>query len=164
MFGLNRIALAGGGIVLAASLVWGGLGWRSSSKWEGRFNDVTAKMHALTTAIVPVMLEIRLASNNPKLSLADAAEQVRLIDASRKAWKSTAEGQSDTIEAMGRDAANRKAINAERAARLKPLLDRKERAIQRLANEAKTPADRVDCARQLFEAEAALDQVYQEGL
>ena len=157
MFGLNRAALFGGGIALALALGWGFRVDYLRAGWKTKFE-------ALTEAVVPVLVEIRLASDNPKLSLSDAPEQVRLIGASRKAWKDTADLQSSRIDAMAVESARLKALNADLRKRAEAAIAKRDTAIRRLEQDALTPGERVDCARQLFDAEAALDLVYQEGL
>lgn len=157
MFGLNRAVLAGGGIAIALVLAWGMRVDHLRGKWQGKFD-------ALTELVVPVMVEIRLASDNPKLSIADAPEQVRLIGASRRAWQDVADMQSTQIDAMALESARLKALNAEQVTRAKAAIVKRDTAIRRLEREALTPGERVDCARQLLDAEAALDLVYQEGL
>lgn len=157
MFGMNRAALAGGGIALAIVLAWGLRVDHLRGKWHDKYD-------ALTALVAPVLLEIRLSSDNPNLSIGDAPEQVRLIGKSLKDWKNVADMQSTQIDAMALESARLKALNAEQVARAKAAIVKRDTAIRRLEHEALTPGERVDCARQLLDAEAVLDLVYQEGL
>jgi hypothetical protein len=123
-----------------------------------------AKYEALSVAAGDLLVVIRAESGNPKLKLKDAGEQVRLIASSRKAWKDTSELQSSRIDALAIETARLKALSAELRKKAEAAIAKRDSAIARLTTQALSPGDRADCARQLFDAEAALDDVYREGL
>ena len=162
MFGiLKSKILAGVGltVVLAMlSLFLWGTSWRSDAReWQSKWNS-------LSHVAGDVLVNIRLASDNPDLALTTAAEQVSLLGASRKAWMETAQLQSSRIDALGNETARLKALNSALRAKAEVAILKRNGAIKRLGAMALTPGERADCARQLFEAEAALDLVYREGL
>ena len=156
MFGTTRILGIAGGVALACALAWG-VSWKwDAQKWQG-------KVDALTALVVPLMVEVRLASD-PSLSIKDAPEQVRLIASSRKAWKDLSATQSAQFDVMALESARLKSLNADLRKTAQAAIVKRDTAIRRLEREALSPGERADCARQLFDAEAALDLVYREGL
>jgi hypothetical protein len=160
MFGLSGMRLYGALGALLALI--GFIGW--VVRIDGLRANWKAKYEALAETTGGLLTTIRTESDNPRLKLKDAGEQVRLIASSRAAWQGTAELQSSRIDDLANETARLKALNAELRKRAEAAIAKRERAIDRLATAALTPGDRADCARQLFEAEAALDAVYREGL
>lgn len=155
MFGIyGKIALA---LAVAAIVGWIVRVDQLRAHWHGQYD-------ALSKVSGGVLKSIRIASNNRTLGLRDAADQVDIIAASRIAWKGTAELQSSRIDELGNETARLKALNAEQRKRAEASIAKREGAIKRLSTQALTPGERGDCAKQIADAEAALDLVYQEGL
>lgn len=123
-----------------------------------------AKHEALSAIAGDILVAVRTASDNPRLKLTDAAEQVRLIGDAKRAWKATSELQSTRIDALGIEAARLTALNADLRARAEKAIAKRESAIKRLETQRLDPGERADCAAQIFAANAALDLVYAEGL
>jgi phage-related tail fiber protein len=157
MFGSTRLVAGIGGIALALALGWGLRVNSLRAHWHGKFDTLNGEA-------VVVLAAAGRAADNPKLRWADVPEQIELLGASRKAWKGTAELQSSRIDALGVEAARLQALNADLRTRAQAAIARRDVAIRRLDRDALTPGERVDCARQLIEAEAALDLVYREGI
>lgn len=136
--------------------------------WVARVDHLRAHWHdkydVLATATGELLGDIRKASNNPTLKLKEAGDQVRIIAASRLAWKGTAELQSSRIEEMANETMRLKALSAQRRKQAETAIAKRETAIERLKTQAMTAADRSDCAKQIKEANDALDLVYSEGL
>jgi hypothetical protein len=160
MFGLSGIRLWGAlGVLLAALALIG-----TVARLDHLRASWKAKYEALAESAGALVAVIRIESGNRTLSLANAGEQVRLIASSRKAWQGTAELQSARIDDLANETARLKALSAELRARAEAAIAKRDSAIRRLSNAALDPGDRADCAQQLFDAEAALDDVYREGL
>lgn len=160
MFGLSGIRL--GGAIAAFLAVLGFVGWglrvdHLRAHWHEKFDVLNAEA-------VVVLAATGKAAENPKLRWVDVPEQIALIGQSRAAWKGTADLQSSRIDAMGIETARLQALNAELRAKAEAAIAKRNDAIRRLEQDALTPGERADCARQLFDAEAALDLVYREGL
>lgn len=161
IFGIHGKVLAGAGLAVLAALSLA-ISWGFS--WKATAARVTGELTALKVITVEILTVTRTESENPKLALKDVPEQIRLIGASRKAWKGTADLQSSRIDAMAAESGRLKALNADLRKRAEAAIERRDRAIWKLENMAKTPGDRANCAKEMFEAEAALDLVYREGL
>jgi hypothetical protein len=146
-----------GGIAFALLLGWALRVDHLRERWKG-------KHEALTAIAGDILGAVRLASDKPKLKLADAAEQVALIGEARRAWKATSQLQSSRIDALGIEAARLTALNADLRARAEKAIAKRESAIKRLERQRLDPGERADCAAQIFAANAALDLVYHEGL
>lgn len=157
MFGLSKYLIGGAGIALALSLAWGLRVDHLRAGWKSKYE-------AASVQAGKVLASIRLASDNPKLAWREASEQVALIGESRKAWKGTAELQSSRIDEMAAESMRLKALNAELRAKADKAIAKRETAIRKLQSGVLDAGDRANCAQQLFEAEKALDLVYQEGL
>lgn len=147
------------GVAVAFALL---LGWalhldHLRAGWKGAHDK-------LASEAAKVVIAIKEASDNPGLKWADAAGQVEQIGMSRKAWKGTAQLQSARIDELGIETARLKALNADLRKKAEAQIAKRDKAIARLESSALTPGERSDCARQLREAEEALDLVYAEGL
>lgn len=160
MFGLTgiRLGVAITIVIALASFV----GW--AFRVDHLRADWKAKWQSLNGEAVVVLAAAGRASNNPRLRWREVPDQIEEIAASRKAWKGTAELQSSRIDELANETARLKALNAEARARAQAAIAKRESAIKRLETAALTPGERADCAKQLFDAEAALDLAWREGL
>lgn len=149
--------LIGVGTVIAVLLAMTGCAKLDARKWHGRYDTLLASRNVVLVAIQDV-------AANSKLKWKDAAAQVRLVGESRDSWRTYGRGQSEKIGEMGRDAERLKALSTEAQRVAKRLIAQRDTAIERLEKRALTPWDRSDCARQLREAEDALDYVWGAGL
>jgi hypothetical protein len=160
MFGLAGIRIYAALGVALAVLVF--VGWALRvDQLRGRHLDTIGAMKA---ADGRVLRAVRAASENPKLLWADVPDQVGAIAASRNGWKLTADLQSQRIDELAQETARLKALGAQLRAQAEAAIARRETVIRRLETIAMTPGERADCARQLAEAEAALDAVWEAGL
>ncbi len=123
-----------------------------------------AKHEALSAIAGDILGAVRTASDNPRLKLDGAAEQVRLIGQAKRGWQAASELQSTRIDALGIEAARLTALNADLRAKAEKAIAKRESAIKRLETQRLDPGERADCAAQIFAANAALDLVYAEGL
>lgn len=145
-----------------------GIGFALLLGWALRVDhlraDWKAKHEALSAIAGDILGAVRTASDNPRLNLTDAAEQVDLIGVAKRGWQTTSQLQSSRIDALGIEAARRQALGAELQAKADRAISKRESAIKRLETQRLDPGERADCAAQIFAANAALDLVYQEGL
>lgn len=157
MFGLSKYLIGGSAIALALSLAWGMRVDHLRADWKGKYE-------ILSQVSGDILVSVRRAAGSKSIKLVEAAEQIDLISTSRKAWMGTAKLQSSRIDEISNETLRLKALNAELRQKAEAAIAKRDTAIKRLATEALTPGERTDCAKQLFDAEAALDLVYQQGL
>lgn len=157
MFGLSKYLVGGVGIALALSLAWGVRVNSLRADWKDKYEN-------LSVVAGKILVSIRLASDNPKLGLNDAAEQVDIISESRKAWRDASHMQTRRIDELGVETARLKALSDEARRKADAAIAKREKAIDRLKTLALTPGERADCAKQIQQANEALDLVYSEGL
>lgn len=127
---------------------------------RGHWRD---KFDVLSNEATAVLVAVREAADNPKLSWQDVPAQIDALDASLTGWKNTAEMQSGTIDAMGEETKRLQAENAELSAKVAALNRKRDSLIARLRDDALDPGDRADCWAQIREADEALNTLYREG-
>lgn len=127
---------------------------------RGHWRD---KFDALSNEATAVLVAVREAADNPKLSWQDVPAQIDALDASLTGWKNTAEMQSGTIDAMGAETKRLQAENAELSAKVAALNRKRDSLIARLRDDALDPGVRADCWAQIREADEALNTFYREG-
>lgn len=127
---------------------------------RGEWRD---KFDALSNEATAVLVAVREAADNPKLSWQDVPAQIDALDASLTGWKNTAEMQSGTIDAMGAETKRLQAENAELSAKVAALNRKRDSLIARLRDDALDPGVRADCWAQIREADEALNTFYREG-
>jgi hypothetical protein len=160
MFGLSGIKLWGAlGALLA---LVGFVGWvvRLDQLRGKHLSDLTTLQGERDT----FMGVLRTASDNPKLPWKFAGDQVQALAASRNGWKSTAVLQSSRIDALNQETMRLKALSEELRRKAEAAIAKRNNLAERLEQAALTPGDRTDCIRQLLDAEAALDLVWDQGL
>lgn len=160
MFGLTGLRLGAlFGVVAIFGIV---LGWGMRvdylrAGWKAKFGTLAVQADKVRQAASK-------ASDNPGLTWLDTAGQIEQIGASRKAWKATSELQTARIDELGIETARLKALNDDLRRKADAQIVRRQKAIDRLQQGSVTPGERSDLARQIKDAEAALDLVYAEGL
>lgn len=157
MFGLGKYVAIGGGVVIALLLAWALRLDYLRAHWRDKFD-------ALSNEATAVLVAVREAADNPKLSWQDVPAQIDALDASLTGWKNTAQLQSGTIDAMGEETKRLQAENAELSAKVAQLNKKRDALIARLNNDALDPGDRADCWAQIREADEALNTLYREGV
>lgn len=133
--------------------------WATSraDHWHQKWVDLTAEAKGVLVAIANE-------TGNPKLRWEDAPLQVRLLGKSRNEWKGASTQQSGYIRERAAEAARLKRLSAEAQQRAKTVIAKRDKLIDDLEQRAFTSAERDDCARQLREADDALNTVFEAGL
>lgn len=156
-FALRHWRLILSGVALAILLALLGFAKADARHWKVKWQELDRRAHTVLVAIQDV-------STNPKLKWKDAAAQVRLVGKARDDWRGASRLQSERIAEMGRETVRLQALSAEAQRVAKRLIAKRETAIARLDRAALTPGERSDCARQMRQAEEALDAAYAAGL
>lgn len=151
---LRVIGIRGGLAILLA--IFAALCWHKWGVWKDKYGELSNEATA-------VLVAVREAADNPKLSWQDVPAQIDALDASLTGWKNTAEMQSGTIDAMGAETKRLQAENAELSAKVAALNRKRDSLIARLRDDALDPGDRADCWAQIREADEALNTLYREG-
>jgi len=151
---LRIIGIRGGLAILLA--IFAALCWHKWGVWKDKYGELSNEATA-------VLVAVREAADNPKLSWQDVPAQIDALDASLTGWKNTAELQSGTIDAMGAETKRLQAENAELSAKVSALNRKRDSLIARLRDDALDPGDRADCWAQIREADEALNTLYREG-
>ena len=151
---LRVIGIRGGLAILLA--IFAALCWHKWGAWKDKYGELSNEATA-------VLVAVREAADNPKLSWQDVPAQIDSLDASLTGWKNTAEMQSGTIDAMGAETKRLQAENAELSAKVAALNRKRDSLIARLRDDALDPGDRADCWAQIREADEALNTLYREG-
>lgn len=151
---LRVIGIRGGLAILLA--IFAALCWHKWGVWKDKYGELSNEATA-------VLVAVREAADNPKLSWQDVPAQIDVLDASLTGWKNTAEMQSGTIDAMGAETKRLQAENAELSAKVAALNRKRDSLIARLRDDALDPGDRADCWAQIREADEALNTLYREG-
>lgn len=155
--GFRLYALLGAGVVALALAAWVARLDNRRAFWKGRYETAVA-------LDAEILGKARRALAQPKLKWLDLGDSVEAIAASRKTWRDTAILQSTRIDQLAQETMRLRALSGERLAQARAAIKSRDHALARLSTMALSPGDRNDCARQLREAEDALDAVWEAGL
>jgi hypothetical protein len=136
--------------------------------WALRLDNLRANYRievlAWRKSTTEVTAKIGKAIENPDLKWEGVPQQIDLIIQSRDAWKTVAGEQTAAIDAMGLETERLKRLNSELRVKALKAIAKRQTAIDRLESQANDPGDRADCQAQITAANAALDEVWKEGL
>jgi hypothetical protein len=130
---------------------------QDAKKWHAAYNGLAYEAR--------VMLDtVREVSSNPKLDWKNAHVQVRMLGDARDNWRNATTIQRQHIQALAAESERLKKLSADAQARARKAIAQREEAMRRLDQEALTPGERSDCARQMREAQDVLDSIWESGL
>jgi hypothetical protein len=161
---MNPFKLYGGGAALLVVMIAIGIHFAGDARVRHRLADTTKALVKTEGEAATVLVAARKASDNPDLKWADTAGQVDLVGKAVKAYKGVVDIQSAQIDALGIETAQLKTLAAAERRKADVAIAKRKTLIDRLQDDALTPGDRSDCARQLREIEAVLDAVFEGGL
>lgn len=168
MFGIKGKLLGGLGLVallIIVSVAAWGFSWKADARfWQGRSAHWDREFHTLAKQSGDVLSALRIAADNPKLRWEDAPQQAKWLGEAFHGQKAVIDIQTAKVNDLGLERARLQALNDDLRKQAQALIAKKGRVIARLDSDALTPGERQDCARQLREAETALDLIFQEGL
>ena len=145
------------GVAFLLLLLWGLRVDHLRADWKDRFEG-------LTEEAASVLASTRRASDNPKLTWKNAAQQIDALGDNHRVALASIEEQNAAIDDMAREAVRLR----KRADELQRIADRaaaqRREALRRLADMSITPGTREDCETLLAEAEEALNLVRDAGL
>lgn len=137
-------------------LLFAALCWHKWGAWKDKFGDLSEEAGA-------VLVAVRDAAGNPKLSWRDVPKQIDAIDADLTEARSTLDTQTDLVNRLGEETVRLRAENAAQAAKIEQLNRKRAALIAQLEDDALDPGDRADCWAQIRAADDALNQLYREG-
>ena len=124
--------------------------------WKDKFGDLSAEAGA-------VLVAVRDAAGNPKLTWRDVPKQIDALDADLTNARSALDTQTDRVNQLGAESTRLRAENAALAAKVEQLNRKRAALIAQLEDDALDPGDRADCWAQIRAADDALNQLYREG-
>ncbi len=144
-----------GGTTIALAL-FSAVCWYQWGAWKEKFGDLSAEAGA-------VLVAVREAAGNPKLTWRDVPKQIDLLDESLIEARSTIDTVTDRVNLLGAESDRLRAENAALAAKVAELNRKRQALIEKLDDDALDPGDRADCWAQIRAADDALNQLYREG-
>ena len=144
-----------GGTTIALAL-FSAVCWYQWGVWKEKFGDLSAEAGA-------VLVAVREAAGNPKLTWRDVPKQIDLLDESLIEARSTIDTVTDRVNLLGAESDRLRAENAALAAKVAELNRKRRALIEKLDDDALDPGDRADCWAQIRAADDALNQLYREG-
>lgn len=137
-------------------LLFSALCWHKWGVWKDKFGDLSEEAGV-------VLVAVRDAADNPKLTWRDVPKQIDALDASLTEAQSTLDTQTDRINQLGAESNRLRAENEALAAKVASLNRKRDALIAQLEDDALDPGDRADCWAQIRETDEALNQLYREG-
>lgn len=148
------------GLAIAALLAIG-IHFAGDARVKHRLSGTTTALKKVEGEAARVLVAARRASDNPELTWTDVPVQVDLVGRSLKAFKGVVDIQTARIDALGIETARLKALSEQERRRADAAIAKRQSLIKVLEQDALTPGQRSDCARQLREVEAILDAVFE---
>lgn len=145
-----------GGLSIALALFAGVCWWQ----W-GRLEE---KYDALAGQAGAVLASLRIAADNPKLTMKDAPGQAIALGESVRALHFRIEQQNAGIDQMAREAVRARAEARELRAIADKAQAQRQSALRKLSDLSITPGARDDCMQLLRESEEALDIAREAGV
>lgn len=144
-----------GGTTIALAL-FSAVCWHQWGVWKEKFGNLSEEAGA-------VLVAVREAAGNPKLTWRDVPKQIDALDADLTQARSTLDTVTDRVNQLGEETVRLRAENAALAAKVEQLNRKRAALIAQLEDDALDPGDRADCWAQIRAADDALNQLYREG-